>query len=499
LCLRTERLPVYSDAVKIILFIISVVYSLIIVINAASNGATPGIKLTITQSTLTYITNQVVPVIEKQIQTLNIPDHTEDVDTPIGKVQITASNIKIVNFQLAKAILTVVPVGLQVNIVNCQTAVTLNWHYKEKSWPHISGSGTADVKISINLGLLVAITIGPDGKPVVNVPSIQADITNFDLHLHGGASWLYNIFIGIFKGTIKKSIQEAIQKNLSQVVVQNVAKILSTINLKYPIRDGIYVDLSFDEMTFQASSYMVTGNVGEIVYQNGSRYPGQSIALPDFDPKLASSMIQISLSDYVLNSAAWAAFQAERSSIVINAKNVPPMVAPLFNTTAFTYFIPQLAQKFPAMAMQITFAVAAAPTFKINPTNGCEISVEGVAQFQVIQPSGEIVTAFTLDLTSIMDVLVSINASKIVTASMTYKNSALTLKQSIVGQFDVSELNLVITATFKYVVVPLFNIATKDGFRIPTAEGITLVNPAIQYSQDFIQIYSNIIYTPSFI
>ncbi len=467
---------------------------------SSPHGNTPGTKVTISQNALQYMTNQVLPIIEKQVsQQLAIPDSTSEVDTPIGHVTLEAKNIKVQSFHLAAASLTVLPgKGLQANIQGCSVAIHLDWHYRKNSWPHVSDGGSADSSVSLNVALVLAITVGPDGKPVVQVPAVSTDVTGLDLHLHGGASWLYNIFLNVFKNSIRKSITSAIESNMSKAVTDNVAKILATINLKYPLRDGVIVDASFDEILF-GSSFLTTGNMVEFIYLNGTRYPGQPPAMPDTDPKYAGSMIQFAMSDYVLNTAAYAAFQAEPTHMLVNSSYLPSSLQFLMNTRAFKFLIPQLYNTYPDLPMQITIGVTSAPTFKVSPDVGTELSAEGDANFQVIQKGGAIASVFDIGVQAVLDANVMIVAQKNVTAELSVKKLSITLKESVVGPFDISVLQEVVSTVVAYVLVPIVNLMAKNyPLTIPTVEGISLVNPGIAYNNDFVQVYSNFTYVPAF-
>ena len=99
--------------------------------------------------------------------------------------------------------------GLQFTISGLFCNTHMNWHYREDSWPHISDSGSADIGVS---GVSVVVNIHgfqSNQRPQVTVLSDGVNIGDLSIHLHGGASWLYQIFVNIFKGQIKDSIQKA--------------------------------------------------------------------------------------------------------------------------------------------------------------------------------------------------------------------------------------------------------------------------------------------------
>lgn len=57
---------------------------------AANN---PGFKSTLTQQSLDYITKQILPLFQKQVQAVPIPDISQKVSTPIGHITIHLTSL----------------------------------------------------------------------------------------------------------------------------------------------------------------------------------------------------------------------------------------------------------------------------------------------------------------------------------------------------------------------------------------------------------------------
>ena len=77
----------------------------------------PGMTISIQQRSLNYMAQQFMPLIQQKLSSgFNIPDiHTED-HTPIGKVELSATNIQISGVSLATPVLTIGNGELMVNL-----------------------------------------------------------------------------------------------------------------------------------------------------------------------------------------------------------------------------------------------------------------------------------------------------------------------------------------------------------------------------------------------
>jgi len=75
-------------------------------------------------------------------------------------------------------------------------------------------------------------------------------------------------------------------------------------------------------------------------------------------------------------------------------------------------------------------------------------------------------------------------------------NFALSLVNSTLGPFDVSILNLLISIALNTVVLPDINKIANAGVPLPTVEGLSFVNTELKFSAGFVNLASDLSYTP---
>ncbi len=137
-----------------------------------------------------------MPLLQKLVSTLTIPDISGKTGTPIGDIEYSITHIQISQVQVATPVVTLVSADrLQVSLSQLHAHFNLNWHYREHAWPHISDSGSADANVDLRFDLVAALDIDLSQKCAIrfSIPSFNPKITHFSLNLHGGASWLYNV------------------------------------------------------------------------------------------------------------------------------------------------------------------------------------------------------------------------------------------------------------------------------------------------------------------
>lgn len=212
----------------------------------------------------------------------------------MGTVKYELSSIQLNSLTLPSNTISVVPnVGLSLVISDSSSHVSFDWHYS--SWL-ASDSGTGDVSIS-DTGISIEITItDQNGALHLSVDSASVDIKGFNLDLHGGASWLYDLFIDLFKGDIKNSIQSALQSALVEAVNTNANIALSKIPLKQNVGCCIYLSYALTQNPVFTSTYLTASENGEFYdIANPTTTPYAINALPDI---YDTEMLQIFFSGF---------------------------------------------------------------------------------------------------------------------------------------------------------------------------------------------------------
>jgi len=255
-------------------------------LSVCQSQTNPGIKAFVGQSGLNYIVAVGIPILEQELQTINVPDITGKVGTPVGTIEYDLTDIVISGLFIPSASLVTTSVGLAASVSGASASAHLNWHYREEAWPHVSDSGDADIDISdTSISLSLAVTEA-NGLPVLSVASDSVNIGNMDIHLHGGASWLYQIFVDIFEPEIKSAGEGAMQSAISSVITSTVNKLLASLPVTLPVTNNVEIDYAMvQNPVFVSGSYFetyLTGAFYEI--SNPTPPPFQAPDMPDTPP-----------------------------------------------------------------------------------------------------------------------------------------------------------------------------------------------------------------------
>ncbi len=466
-----------------------------------------GSKLTLDGSTLTYFQEKILPIVVQEIKTTKIQDISQEVDTPIGHVYLYGSNIQIQTFNVNGLTVKIAPnQGISIYLQDGAIQMTMNWRYKEKSFPHVSDSGTADIRVSVAVSMLLQVTLDPiKSIPVVTVTQVQANINSFDLKLHGGASWLYNVFISAFSNSIKSAIKDAIQQQIPATVNEQVSQLIAQLSFVMPLpaplnTSHIAVDYRASEIHFDAQNYMTFGTQGTFIDMDHQiePYPTAPSEMPD---RVTSQPLNIFISDYVFNSASYMCYAKQLFKFVVTNAMLPSTVPVKLNTLYFKYILPQLYTKYPNMDMQIVLEASSAPRFALSTKSGVDLLVDVEAQFQVItnNQTSPVTTqeVFTFDLLAELDASVSLLNSTTLALNFTYVQSKFSVKDSQVGPINVQWFDTLLRWTVEYFLVPFVNQYGKAGVPIPTVQQFTLVKPSILYGDGYVAISTDFTLNPS--
>jgi lipopolysaccharide-binding protein len=464
-----------------------------------ANGA--GVQIYFPDSSLNYMMQQVMPLIQHELASLTIPDINGRTGTPIGDIDYSLSQIHLNNLQFNTPSIVVSGVDqLTINIDSASTNVNLRWHYREKAWPHISDGGSADCAISMSLSVSAGVVIDPAQKSTLkfSVRGFRVNINRFNIDLHGGASWLYQIFVNLFSGQIKSAVQSALNDNVPQAITEEVQHQLDTLDLQVPIANkeyGIFINFNFKTIAFNTTNqFLVLGAAGEFIKKGITPFPGEPVNLPS---KLASNnMIQVFVTDYVVSSAGYAFHEAGVFNQVITWQDVPSGFPIKLNTKSFQYLVPPLYKAYPDMNMNLVLASAKPPTATINPKVGAEADADVYVTFQVIQQDGSTADAFTIELDLLLDMTAAISSAQVLTATVSFKNASLSLKSSNIGAVDISTLGGTVKLIIQYGVLPLVNAVTQKGFPIVSGD-FQLVNPQIVFEYGYVAVCSDFTFKPS--
>lgn len=460
---------------------------------ACTVSAQPGFKTTLTQSGLDYLRTIGVELLQQALSSLKIPDITGSTGTPIGTIDYQLTDIQLTGTNLGTSAIAIVPgSGLALTLSGVGASVHLNWHYKMKDWPHTSDGGSADVKVSSTSASASIAVTDQGGLPYVTCTNAAVNVGHLDIDLHGGASWLYQIFVNVFSGQIQDSIQDALKDAIVQNINDGLNKAIKTLPISEPIDSHVEIDFPLVSNPIFAPGYFSLPTLGEFYQINHhTETPYPRTATPDV---ITGEMVQMILTEFVAVSAGYVYWQLGELATTITPNDVPANSPFQLNTTYFKFLVPPLYNMYPNMAMQLQLAATQMPSAKFTPS-GAAISVYGNMLVQVILPNKTIVDACTLSGPVYLSGVALLNGETIY-GNISYLSCNFTVTQTNIGQFSPAQLDAILNFLFSYGIVPQVNKRLAKGFPLPTVTGLTFVNPTVGWGNGYLYVSTNAQYVP---
>lgn len=173
-----------------------------------------------------------------------------------------------------------------------------------------------------------------NGHPTIVAVNPSVTLNNFKIKDHGGASWLYNLLLGLFKGAIRKQAQQGIEHAVVTTVNQLLAHALSSLNLKIPIDKFGTLDLSLASSPVETDSVISFAGKGQF---EAVGYPPAPLTPTTVLPDSLSSttMLQLFFSEYASNTALYMADKAGLLDTSFGNQNLPASSPFTLNTSYF--------------------------------------------------------------------------------------------------------------------------------------------------------------------
>jgi len=457
----------------------------------------PGFKTTLSENGLSYLRTVGINLLNKFIGTLAIPNLSGEAKTPVGKIDWDLSEIHLDSFAVGSSNAQIVPnSGILLSLSGVYSHVGLNWHYKEKSWPHISDHGSADIDVDVSATVSLQITTS-NGRPVLKVASDSVDVTSLKIHLHGGASWLYDLFVNIFSHDIKNAISKALTEAISQNIDQGLNKALSTLPISEPIGPHQDAVINFELIGNPqfTSNYMTVPELGEFYQHSNPQECPSSICPRSQTPDiLTSQMLQMIITDFVGNSAGFTFFNLGKLVLKVTDKEIPSWSPIRLNTSSFKELLPALYNDYPNDLLQLNI-YSTQPPHAVFTSQGISVLASGNLEMMVVLSNGDLVSAFTLSGWAQTSGTASLSGQTL-SGSLVYLKGNFTLLSSQIGPFDVGLFDDLLNLLFSHGIIPAVNTILKKGFELPTIKGLTFINPSIGFGQNFIYVSTDVQYTP---
>lgn len=466
----------------------------------ASAEVAPGLRTTISNGALDYIRSVMQPTLVKEVLNVKIPDVNTKVKSPIGKIKASLSQIKVTQFSIGHSSVSVSPDSLvTVSLTNVAVHVTMRWHYKTKIL--IRDSGHADVTTS-TAHTKIVVRMGRDattGAPTATIVSTDFDVGNLKIKLHGGASWLYNIFIKHFRGKIQSAVNNQVRSKMSTTVQTLLKNALATIPLSVNFGNGMSLAYPLADAPSVLGTYggrLVLGSVAESYATKEGR--GKSPYKPTSMPKTTATsapgpMLEVFVNDYALNTFSYAFVHSGQADWKFDKSKASADKAKMFVTGYYETIAPQLVQKYGKTAnIRLDLSVSQPPKVIFQP-DGFNLQTAASLVLQVSTGS-TFARAFGLTLTIGTKGTAALKGTSL-TGKLSVLNVTATLSQSEVGNVDVNAMHDVVSYTAS-LATDLVNTFLAKGIPLPVIKGFTFTSPQLRWGANYLAVITGFTYKP---
>ncbi|KAG7582666.1 Lipid-binding serum glycoprotein C-terminal [Arabidopsis suecica] len=426
-------------------------------------------------------------LIKKVITTtlpLQLPDIENKVKIPlIGKVRMGLSNIQIDAVDVQSSKIKTAKDGIVLSVLGATANLSMDWSYTYRaSFFEISDHGDASVEVK-GMDLRITATLVNDNGSL-KIVSRENDCTveNIDIHINGGASWLYQGVVDAFQ----KMIISTVEKTVSIKIVEKMKRLdsfLQSLPKQRKIDDSAAVNLTF-------TGNPVLGNSSVEVDINGLFMPkGDDIKVSGSHSSSffggVKRMVTISVEEEVFNSATLVYFNAKVMHLVIGeTKN-----GSILSTSDWKLILPELYKHYPDNKMVLNMSVTSPPAVKITE-NGIDATIQLEIAIDV-QDSGEVLSVARIS--SVLNVACSEEITKNnLTGSIRLNDFNATMKMSKIGEFQSNYVQAATSRILEALFLPYVNTRLKRGFPLPIPGDFTINNIKIVYVRSGILVCTDI-------
>jgi lipopolysaccharide-binding protein len=174
-----------------------------------------------------------------------------------------------------------------------------------------------------------------EGKINFFISNLKHSIGNIDIKLSGGASWIYNIFLFIFRENLRRMIDEQITKTIYTVIHDIGNEQLNTIPYIFHFqKSNISIDYTVHSNTNYKENLITIPFKGEFFYTTNRVKPDyEPRKIPDFT--FNDKKINIVISDHFFRTAGDIFHKNKELYVWITDEDVPPDSPVRLNTLSF--------------------------------------------------------------------------------------------------------------------------------------------------------------------
>ncbi|XP_078092225.1 bactericidal permeability-increasing protein-like [Mustelus asterias] len=450
-------------------------------------GPNPGIQSKITQKALEYARQIAIIDAEKKVMEFQPPDLSGTIDL-LGWLQYRITGMYIKSFGLPNSDIGFIPnSGVKFSMDKAHIDIGGKWHV---TFGLIKDGGTFELNIN-DLSAAFVVNVSQDNaRPVLSNEDCGARLNSFELHLHGGGSWFYNMFLAQVKDKIRYIAPQKLCWEFKNIIGK-LDTFIQTLGISKQLDKYVELDYSLVaelEITTNSIGFPIKGELYDVEHHLKSPFTAQSFNLPNS----TNYMLILGLSEYFVNTGGFAYFAAGALHFNITDDMIPKDIPFRLNTSNLASLIPKVAMLYPNLLMKIAMSASKQPIVRLVPGK-LRADVFAATEVFAILPNKSLAELFVLGITVSMCGQIFTSDMKLY-GSISLNSMHLTVEESKVGGIPTQTVEDMLNLGLRTMVIPKINAKLKKGFIIPTLDKVSLTAPVLKIEQGLILITTDVQY-----
>ncbi|KAK3540642.1 hypothetical protein QTP70_034462 [Hemibagrus guttatus] len=442
-----------------------------------THAENPALQSVLSQKGLQKVSHWATDWLQGDLSTIMLPEVKGSVSIFLGTIYYSLHDMTIVRCDLPEpAVSFSEGTGLSLQLQGLSIAITGKWN---TDFGIIHDGGWFDLAVyTINLNALLEFQSTEEHFSITTA-MCNADVGHVQINFHGGASQVSHNDILLLFIQICPQFQKGIENIDKYLAANDVIQVDSYVYLNLSLTDSPVV---FDN--------------GFKLNVKGEFYSVKSPSEPPFSPhyfKLPwqeDYMLSVGVSEFCINSAAYAYLKSGVLSINITDGMIPKTSPIHLNTSQFGSLVPQLPKKYPNMEMEVVLYATDTPLISFNQTV-INVELSAAAKFSAIKSPTHLIPLFSLDMQYSFCAKVYTDG-QLLKGALEMKNLTMQLGSTEIDKFDIAPFENLMKTVMNSFVLPKINAQLKEGLPLPSVKGFSLNKSMMTIENGFLFLAADI-------
>ncbi|XP_061788793.1 phospholipid transfer protein [Nerophis lumbriciformis] len=445
-----------------------------------------GCKIRITDKGLNMLKFETQKFVEEELSTITMPEMTG----AEGRFHYNITDVKVSELNLNNADLSFLPeVGLLFDVQN--SSITLSFHRQLLYWFFYDTGYINASADDVNINTVLKLVRDQDGRLQISNITCEAKINKMRAKFSGTLGRVYDFFAKFLTTGLRILLNQKICPALNHAALVHINSMLATIPVRTNVDNYIGIDYSLMDdpvVTSRSLDMNFRGMFYNLAEENDTlvNYAAEPL-IREYD-----RMVYLALSEFFFDSGLFSYYKAGIFQMHIINEKMPKDLEMLLRTTYFgTIMMMNPALMDSPVSLQLSVNSPPKTTIK---TSGATVAMTAIVKV-MLWPAGQApVQLSSMTMETKFNAKVSMRGKRLAIHADLRKFKIFS-NQSALESLALIPLQAPLKTMLQMSVVPLINNWTKQGVRIPLADGIDFIEEVVEYHNGFIIIGANLYFS----